>query len=67
MPVKKTTKQAKDEVCIPEAIIDAVQEVVEVPQTVNESFAKLLEIYKVQSPVKYELKKKELEAKLLNK
>ena len=29
-----------------------------------EAFEKLIEVYKVQNPVKYQLKKKELEAKL---
>jgi len=34
------------------------------PVVINSDFAKLLEIYKVQNPVKYELKKEELLKKL---
>lgn len=41
------------------------EEVIETPKVeINSDFEKLLEIYKVQSPVKYELKKEELLKKL---
>ena len=48
----KTTKKVKEETC----------EVIETP--IDSNFAKLLELYKLQSPVKYEAKKAELLKKL---
>ena len=66
MAAKKTTKNIEAEVCIPEVSNAEVQEFVETQPTVNEAFKKLLEVYKLQNPAKYELKKAELEAKLLN-
>ncbi len=52
MVVKKTT-------------IKKEEEVIETPKVeINSDFAKLLEIYKVQNPAKYELKKEELLKKL---
>lgn len=47
----KTTKKTETEEIITEVKIDS-------------EFAKLLEIYKVQNPIKYELKKAELLKKL---
>lgn len=35
-----------------------------VEQTIDSPLAKIIEIYKIQNPEKYELKKAELEAKL---
>lgn len=51
--VKKTTTKETEEV-----------KVVEETPIINSDFAKLLEIYKVQNPIKYELKKAELLNKL---
>lgn len=53
MTTKKTTKKKEEE-------IKTVEETV----IIDSDFAKLLEIYKVQNPVKYELKKEELLKKL---
>lgn len=56
MAIKKTTIKKEE-------VIETVKE--ETPKVeINSEFAKLLEIYKVQNPVKYELKKEELLKKL---
>lgn len=57
-------KKPIDEV---DAVLDAIDPVEEAPKGESEAkakFRKIIEEYKVQNPVKYELKKDALEAKL---